>query len=63
MLYNALGLRSEGILPKPVIKFWFNGVTEITHVDFSGEYAETQVGFGLQTHLKSFLILTGMRAY
>lgn len=63
MLYNALGLRSEGILPKPVIKIWFNGVTEITHVDFSGEYAKAQVGFGSQTYVKSFLILTGMRGY
>lgn len=36
MLYNVLVLRSEGILAKPVIKFWFTGVTEITHADFSG---------------------------
>lgn len=63
MLYNARGLRSEGILAKPAIKFWFTGVTEITHVDFSGEYAKTQAGFALQTDLKSFLILTGIRRY
>ena len=63
MLYNASGLRSEGILAKPVIKFWFTGVTKITQVDFSGEYAETQAGFALQTYLKSFLILTGIRGY
>lgn len=63
MLYNALGLRSDGILAKLVIKFWFTGVTEITHIDFSGEYTETQVGFTLQMYLKSFLILTGIRGY
>lgn len=63
VLYNALGRRLEGILAKPVIKLWFTGVTEITHVDFSGEYAETRVGFALQTYLKSFLILTGIQGY
>lgn len=63
MLYNVLGLRSEGILAKPVIKFWFTGVTEITHADFSGEYAEIQADFALQMYLKSFLILTGIRGY
>jgi len=63
MSCNALGLRSEGILAKTVIKPCFTGVTEITCVDFSGEYAETQAAFALQTYLKSSLILTGMRGY
>lgn len=45
MCYNALGLRSEEIMAKPVIKFRFTGITEIAHVDLSVEHAETQVGF------------------
>lgn len=61
MLYNALGCRSEGILAKSVLKFGFTGVAEITtHADCSGECAETQAGFALQTYFKSFLILTGV---
>lgn len=64
MLYNALGCRSEGILAKSVLKFGFTGVAVITtHVDSSGECAETQAGFALQTYFKYFLILTRIRGY